>query len=115
VERDREQLAALETADNGKPFGEAFNVDLTLVIKCLRYYAGWCDKLQGKSIPLDGPFMCFTRHEPVGVVGQVIPWNFPVSVSCVYVALDQVLDCHLVDGSFSDWIVTGQMDPLVIG
>lgn len=78
IERDREQLAALETLDNGKPYGDAFNVDLTLVIKCFRYYAGYCDKLHGKTIPVDGPFMCFTRHEPVGIVGQITPWNFPL-------------------------------------
>ena len=47
MERDRETLAALEVLDNGKPFGEAFNIDLTLAIKCFRYYAGWADKLQG--------------------------------------------------------------------
>ncbi len=78
MERDREQLAALETLDNGKPYGEAFNVDLTLSIKCFRYYAGWCDKVVGQSIPVDGPFMCYTRHEPIGIVGQITPWNFPL-------------------------------------
>ncbi len=78
IERDREQLAALETLDNGKPYGDAFNIDLTLVIKCFRYYAGWADKLHGKTIPIDGPFLCMTRHEPVGIVGQIIPWNFPL-------------------------------------
>lgn len=78
IERDREQLAALETLDNGKPYGDAFNIDLTLVIKCFRYYAGWADKLHGKTIPIDGPFLCMTRHEPIGIVGQIIPWNFPL-------------------------------------
>lgn len=78
IEREREQLAALETLDNGKPYGDAFNIDLTLVIKCFRYYAGWADKLHGKTIPIDGPFLCMTRHEPVGIVGQIIPWNFPL-------------------------------------
>jgi len=78
MERDREELAALETLDNGKPFGDSFNVDLTLAIKCLRYYAGWADKLHGKTIPIDGPFLCMTRREPIGVVGAIIPWNFPI-------------------------------------
>jgi len=77
IERDREYIATLETMDNGKPFGDSFNVDLTLAIKCFRYYAGWCDKITGQSIPVDGPFMCFTRHEPVGIVGAITPWNFP--------------------------------------
>lgn len=78
MERDRESLAALETLDNGKPFGDSFNVDLTLAIKCLRYYSGWADKLQGKTIPIDGPFFALTRREPVGIVGAIVPWNFPI-------------------------------------
>lgn len=77
VERDRTLLASLETLDNGKPFGDAYNVDIPLVIKCLRYYAGYADKNHGKTIPIDGSFFAFTRHEPVGVCGQIIPWNFP--------------------------------------
>mgnify|MGYP001299615678 FL=1 len=77
IERDREYLAHLETRDNGKPFSDSFNVDLALVIKCFRYYAGWCDKIQGKTIPVDGPYFAYTRHEPIGIVGQIIPWNFP--------------------------------------
>eukprot|EP00947_MAST-08B_sp_MAST-8B-sp1_P000356 g356.t1 len=78
IERDREQLARLETLDNGKPYSTSFNVDLGLVIKTFRYYAGWADKIQGKTIPTDGPFFTYTRHEPVGVVGAIVPWNFPL-------------------------------------
>jgi aldehyde dehydrogenase (NAD+) len=78
VEQHKEELATLESLDNGKPYSESFNVDLVLVIKCIRYYAGWADKIQGKTTPVDGDFMCFTKHEPVGVVGQIIPWNFPL-------------------------------------
>jgi len=78
IERDRAYLASLETLDNGKPFNDSFNIDLGLVIKCFRYYAGWADKNHGKTIPLDGKFLCYTRHEPVGVCGQIIPWNFPL-------------------------------------
>lgn len=78
IERDREYLARLETLDNGKPYSDSYNVDLNLVIKCYRYYAGWADKIQGKTIPMDGNVLAFTRHEPVGVVGQIIPWNFPL-------------------------------------
>ena len=78
IEKNAESLAALETLDNGKPYKDALAADLPLTIKCLRYYAGWCDKIHGKTIPIDGPFFCYTRHEPVGVVGQIIPWNFPL-------------------------------------
>ena len=78
IERDREYLARLETLDNGKPFKDSYNVDLPLTIKCYRYYAGWADKIHGKTIPVDGNYLCFTKHEPVGVCGQIIPWNFPL-------------------------------------
>ncbi len=78
IEQNREDLAALETLDNGKPLRDSLNADLPLTVKCYRYYAGWADKIQGKTIPVEGPFFCYTRHEPVGVVGQIIPWNFPL-------------------------------------
>ncbi|XP_077811338.1 aldehyde dehydrogenase, mitochondrial isoform X3 [Macaca mulatta] len=69
---------ALETLDNGKPYVTSYLVDLDMVLKCLRYYAGWADKYHGKTIPIDGDFFSYTRHEPVGVCGQIIPWNFPL-------------------------------------
>jgi aldehyde dehydrogenase (NAD+) len=78
VEKHREELAALESLDNGKPYRDSFNIDLPLSIKCYRYYAGWADKIHGKTIPIEGPYTCFTKHEPIGVVGQIIPWNFPL-------------------------------------
>jgi aldehyde dehydrogenase (NAD+) len=78
IEKNKEELAALESLDNGKPYQIALNVDLPLTVKCYRYYAGWADKIHGKTIPIEGPFFCYTRHEPVGVVGQIIPWNFPL-------------------------------------
>lgn len=78
IERDHEYLARLETLDNGKPFKDAYNTDVVLAIKCYRYYAGWSDKIQGKTIPTDGNVFTFTRHEPVGVCAQIIPWNFPL-------------------------------------
>jgi aldehyde dehydrogenase (NAD+) len=78
MERHIDELAALETLDNGKPIRDSRGADLPLSIDCLRYYAGWADKLEGKTIPLAGNYFCYTRHEPVGVVGQIIPWNFPL-------------------------------------
>lgn len=78
IEKNADELALLEAYDNGKPAAVARAADLPLVIKCYRYYAGWADKIQGKTIPIEGNFFCYTRHEPVGVVGQVIPWNFPL-------------------------------------
>lgn len=78
VEDKLEELAALETLDNGKPISDARAADLPLVIDCLRYYAGWADKIQGDTIPVRGNFLCYTRREPIGVCGQIIPWNFPL-------------------------------------
>ncbi|XP_002132249.3 aldehyde dehydrogenase, mitochondrial-like [Drosophila pseudoobscura] len=78
IERDHVYLASLETLDNGKPYFMSYNVDLPMSIKCLRYFAGWADKNHGKTIPIDGDFFTYTRHEPVGVCGQIIPWNFPI-------------------------------------
>ena len=78
IEKNADELARLEALDNGKPYRVAQTADLPLVIGCYRYYAGWADKIQGKTIPIAGNYFCYTRHEPVGVVGQIIPWNFPL-------------------------------------
>ena len=78
IERDREYLARLETLDNGKPITESRTRDLPASIEVFRYFAGWADKIQGKTIPIDGSYVCYTRHEPVGVCGQIIPWNYPL-------------------------------------
>ncbi|XP_050716169.1 aldehyde dehydrogenase, mitochondrial-like isoform X2 [Eriocheir sinensis] len=77
IEQDSDYLARLDTLDNGKPYTECLG-DLDYSVKTLRYYAGWCDKIHGDTVPCDGPYMCLTRKEPVGVVGQIIPWNYPV-------------------------------------
>ena len=78
LEERQDEFAHLETLDNGKPLQESLNVDLPLTIQCYRYYAGWADKIQGKTIPIAGDYLCYTRHEPIGVIGQIIPWNFPL-------------------------------------
>uniref|UniRef100_A0A674NUN1 Retinaldehyde dehydrogenase 3 n=1 Tax=Takifugu rubripes TaxID=31033 RepID=A0A674NUN1_TAKRU len=77
VERDRLLLATVETLDTGKPFLQSLFIDLDGSIKTLRYYAGWSDKIHGKSLRV-GDFMSITKHEPVGVCGAIIPWNFPL-------------------------------------
>lgn len=84
VERDGEYLVELEALDNGKPMGlegqYGTKTDIGLVIKHFRYYAGWCDKLVGKTIPVEGNHLCYTRREPVGVCACIIPWNFPLAM-----------------------------------
>ncbi|XP_015112061.1 aldehyde dehydrogenase, mitochondrial [Diachasma alloeum] len=78
IHRDRTYLASLETLDNGKPYSASYGFDVPASAGVLRYFAGWADKNHGKVIPMDGNFMAYTRHEPVGVCGQIIPWNFPL-------------------------------------
>ncbi len=78
IEDELDELAVLESLDNGKPVRDAKTADLPLVIDCLRYYAGFADKIHGQTIPVRGNYLTYTRKEPVGVVGQIIPWNFPM-------------------------------------
>ena len=78
AEQHLDELSALETLDNGKPISDSRAADLPLAIDCLRYYAGWADKIHGDTIPIRGNYFCYTRREPVGVCGQIIPWNFPL-------------------------------------
>ena len=80
-----DELAQLETLDNGKPVSEALAVDIPLCAGLFRYYAGWATKIEGATIPLSGgaDFHVYTRREPVGVVGAIIPWNFPL-LMCGY-------------------------------
>jgi aldehyde dehydrogenase (NAD+) len=78
IEKNTDELAQLESLDNGKPLSTARRVDVAKTTACYRYFAGWSDKIQGKTIPIDGDFFCYTRHEPIGVVGQIIPWNYPM-------------------------------------
>ncbi len=96
LERNQDELAALETLDNGKPIRDSLAADLPLSIACYRYYAGWADKIEGKTIPINGPFFCYTRHEPVGVCGQFIPWNFPLLMQAWKLAPALATGCTVV-------------------
>jgi acyl-CoA reductase-like NAD-dependent aldehyde dehydrogenase len=79
IEENGEELAQIESLDNGKPVKMAGRVDVPGAVTHLRYYAGWPTKIEGEVIPVSWPKMlCYTRKEPVGVCGQIIPWNFPL-------------------------------------
>lgn len=78
IEEHKVELAQLETLDNGKPIRETANADIPLAIEHFRYFAGWSTKIVGQTIPVQGNYFNYTRHEAVGVVGQIIPWNFPL-------------------------------------
>lgn len=83
IEKKADYFASLESLDNGKPYAESSAADIPLVVQCFRYYGGAADKLTGKTLELGGPlvdssFTAYTLHEPVGVIGQIVPWNFPL-------------------------------------
>ncbi|KAH7907708.1 putative 1-pyrroline-5-carboxylate dehydrogenase [Hygrophoropsis aurantiaca] len=78
VEANADELGALEALNNGKTYHFARNIDVTACTKILRYYAGWADKIHGKTIQTKDDKLAYTRHEPIGVVGAIIPWNFPL-------------------------------------
>ncbi|GAB2214231.1 hypothetical protein Droror1_Dr00018572 [Drosera rotundifolia] len=78
VEQHNDEIAALETWDNGKPYEQAATAELPIFVRLFRYYAGWADKIHGLTVPADGPYHVQVLHEPIGVVGQIIPWNFPL-------------------------------------
>jgi aldehyde dehydrogenase (NAD+) len=77
VERDAKDLAALESLNCGKTINDSQG-DMQGVVNTLRYYAGWADKVEGRTVPVRGNFLSYTLRQPVGVVGQIIPWNFPL-------------------------------------
>jgi phenylacetaldehyde dehydrogenase len=84
IEARTEQFAQLETLDNGKPLTIARGADVSLTVDHFRYYAGWATKIHGETVPISVPYapgavwLDYTLREPVGVVGQIIPWNFPL-------------------------------------
>lgn len=78
LEKHSDELAALETWNNGKPYEQAAKSELPLLVRLFHYYAGWADKIHGLTVPADGPHHVQTLHEPIGVAGQIIPWNFPL-------------------------------------
>lgn len=78
IEQHADELAELETLDNGKPINESRYVDVAATIETYRYYAGWATKLEGETINANSNFFTYTLREPIGVVGQIIPWNFPM-------------------------------------
>lgn len=80
-ERDQNILATIDSWDSGKPYNSVLSEDIAEVISVLRYYAGWADKIHGQTIETTEAKFAYTRREPIGVCGQIIPWNFPAMVS----------------------------------
>ncbi|XP_047316825.1 benzaldehyde dehydrogenase, mitochondrial-like [Impatiens glandulifera] len=78
VEQHMDEIAALESWNCGKTYDQSSKGELPLFVRFFRYYAGWADKIHGLTVPADGPYHVQTLHEPIGVAGQIIPWNFPL-------------------------------------
>uniref|UniRef100_A0A914WPX4 Aldehyde dehydrogenase domain-containing protein n=1 Tax=Plectus sambesii TaxID=2011161 RepID=A0A914WPX4_9BILA len=95
IERDAQLLASLECRDVGKPFTQAVG-DVEGSVKEMRYYAGWTDKICGKTIPVDGEYFTYTRLEPVGVCAAIVPWNFPLMLLTWKVGAALAAGCTLV-------------------
>ena len=76
----RTKLNQVQSIDNGKLAHIAIAADVELTYRTIKYYAIWCDKIRGQTIPCDGPFFAYTRRYPVAVIGQIIPWNFPLAM-----------------------------------
>lgn len=96
IESNLEELACLETLDNGKPISESRGWDAPGAAAVLRYYAGWADKIHGQTIPIPGPYFTYTRREPVGVCGQIIPWNFPMCMAAWKMGPALAMGCTVI-------------------
>ena len=86
MEERREELAKLETQDSGKPIQNSRNIDIPASWKSFEYYAGWADKLAGETIPAEPEYFSYTLREPLGVIGAITPWNFPLCMASQKVA-----------------------------
>jgi acyl-CoA reductase-like NAD-dependent aldehyde dehydrogenase len=97
LEQHADELAQLESLDNGKPVTMAKRVDVGEAVAHLRYFAGWPTKIEGEVIPVAQPdTLCYTRLEPVGVCGQIVPWNFPLLMACWKIAPAVAAGCTVV-------------------
>jgi phenylacetaldehyde dehydrogenase len=98
LEKHAEEFAQLESIDNGKPVAIARVADIPLSVDLLRYMAGWATKIRGATIPISvpGEYLSYTLREPVGVVGQIIPWNFPLLMAVWKIAPALAVGCTMV-------------------
>ncbi|ASN04563.1 aldehyde dehydrogenase family protein [Virgibacillus necropolis] len=96
IDQNREELAQLEALDNGKPYSVALEDDIDGTAEHFRYYAGWATKVLGQTVPISPDYLNYTVHEPVGVVGQIIPWNFPLSMASWKLGAALATGCTIV-------------------
>src|SRR6267154_6476679 len=86
IEARSDELASLETLDSGKTIGEASKIDVPMAADCFRYFAGWATKIEGETIPVRATSLNYTLREPIGVIGAIIPWNFPILLAAWKIA-----------------------------
>jgi aldehyde dehydrogenase (NAD+) len=96
VMANREELAELETLDQGKPIFESGKIDMPFIAEMLLYYAGWAGKIHGDTIPVRPNSLVYTLREPVGVCGLITPWNFPLLLAIWKIAPALAAGCTLV-------------------
>jgi phenylacetaldehyde dehydrogenase len=99
IEQHADELALLETLDNGKPLTMARAVDIPFSADVIRYMAGWATKVEGSTIPISAPgaqYFAYTLREPIGVVGQIIPWNFPLMMAALKLGPALATGCTVV-------------------
>lgn len=96
LEKNREELVLLESLDAGKPLAATRRQDIPAAIDCFRYYAGWADKIDGVVVPARADALTYVKREPVGVVGAIVPWNFPLMNAVWKVAPALACGCAVV-------------------
>ncbi len=96
LEKHQDDFALLESLENGKTVREALRADVKPAIDALRYYAGWVRRIYGETIPVDGPYLNFTLREPAGVVGAIVPWNYPTALAIWKIAPALACGCSVV-------------------
>ena len=95
IEQNTEEIATLETMDAGKLY-QYLKMEISTMVNMLRYYAGAADKIHGEVLKMSGNFQAYTLLEPIGVVGHIIPWNFPSSMFFVKVSPSLAAGCTMV-------------------
>src|SRR5699024_4247630 len=96
IEENQQVIAEIDSLDNGKPIYEVLENDIPNAIGQFRYFSGWTTKITGQTIPISESSFNYTRHEPVGVVGQIIPWNFPFMMAAWKMAPALATGCTII-------------------
>ncbi len=96
IEKNADEFAQLESLDNGKPLTVARAADVPLTIDHFRYMSGWATKIEGNTIPIPGQYFSYTLRQPIGVVGQIIPWNFPLLMAAWKLGAALAVGCTVI-------------------